>query len=347
MSPRSRFDEALARLAKESVTLFGISDPNLSVFGQAEGRTSRVLHVQIDGGNRAVQVSLKVYTEKSLLSLTEKDGTPSAAQTEFERTLISFEATRHAEHCGAVRPITYFSDLNALVTEHVAGPPLSEVLRRMAWKPQLFWKGLNGQTAFRRAGEWLSLLQGAPCTGSVSVGEVVSGIEHRVRALEEARHLDVSAVGLSSIHRRVAGLATEVERFSQRAVLIHGDYCPENIIVLPERVMVLDHSTAQAGFRHYDLAHLYLHIEFKRGLTRAARRDAQAALLAGFGTDRTVLREPSFCLAMIENLCSRLLQPEPKGTARRFSWLRLQRDRWRCLLALAAERGSLAHHRPS
>jgi Ser/Thr protein kinase RdoA (MazF antagonist) len=122
-------------------------------------------------------------------------------------------------------------------------------------------------------------------------------------------------------------------------VAIHGDFCPENILLDRDSVWVIDFAGGERGAALHDLAYLYCHLDAvaaKPWVAAAGVKELQQALLRGFDPG---LREehPLFRLMLLRHtLCQMVVQRTSRWSAarrlyNRYLWSRGERQ----VLALA------------
>jgi len=231
-------------------------------------------------------------------------------------------------------PILCLPEHQAVVLEEVGGETLHSLVLGRA-------RGMAGPAgwarvarAFRAAGRWLGVVQ--------SVGPRPRGRFD----LESLRDYDEVRLGwlleLGCLSPRLADRVREEsarlrdlvpQGTGRESVFAHGDFCPGNILVDGQAIVVLDFTMAECGSIHQDLAYCFEYLErfldriLDRPLIRRRRiRELQNALLEGY-RERMPFCEPLFRLNQIRHHLNYLVNMHaPVGGLR--GWV-ARFDRWR------------------
>jgi hypothetical protein len=234
-----------------------------------------------------------------------------------------------------VRPIACFPEELAIVTGEAVGPMLSEVLARQAvgWPRPSVVRELS--QLLYRVGAWLKAAQAAlPEDHGLDREAMRAYLDKRFTDLEATGVIRLTKSGRDAITRYRDRLLREAGAEALRAVWIHADFCPENIITRGGDITVLDFMMAKTGTLYHDLAHLFMHLEmmqvkpwFRPAIVAGLQRD----LMAGFEPGLTVNR-PLFALMLLQHVVCHLLtlQSSAEGRAARLYRARLhgRHRRW-------------------
>jgi hypothetical protein len=247
-------------------------------------RLSDVARVELDFGDTLGAVYVKIHKKagRSPEHLRRK------MATDFEAlSLLDGALGRDAAH-RVPAPVAIFPDQLAVVTRAAEGQPLHRLIRASA----PVWKGAAHETrlvdACHRAGRWLGEFQSVTARSARAPFSADHMIQ-RVRA-----DLDV-CVGLG-LSRAEAGRIDAFcsDRFGRfdgdplPVCGVHPDFQPDNILVSPRAVTVLDFSDFHHGAPFGDVARFLASVDFfaRNPLYRSARlRRLMTAFIAGY-TDR-------------------------------------------------------------
>lgn len=187
---------------------------------------------------------------------------------------------------GVVPPVACYPDLLATVTEEVTGPTLLEYLpRRMTW-----WASSSSAAeaadVLHRCGRLLRRLQDVDPPGPrVSVAELSAYVDLRLERLEREGGEGFQAPWRARVREHVERLGAEVGEDDLVARFAHADLALANVLVTPERIVMLDFAMARPALRFLDLARLSLQLDLlavKPHVRRGTVHRLQRALREGF-----------------------------------------------------------------
>lgn len=304
----STFGAVLDRLRDESARLFGASGLTIEPVRQVARPFSAVLEVNLRADGRPVTAFIKILTPRAA-GQEELEATRRNVAREFD-TLVKVHGALE-EHPGlsTARPIACYPELLALVTERVNGEPLDRLLSSLRGVPAT--RTIDSLSSVMRAvGAWLAAFQTTETAGGeISLDRLRTYLDARLRPLAEMAVIDDDL--RTGLLRYFDRQAQQIARAELAAVPVHADFTPENVMVSPEGVTVLDFTMAKPGVRYLDLAHMFMHIETlkARPWFRPAVLDRQAtALLSGF--DPAVRPEqPLFQLMLLQHVVCNVRQP--------------------------------------
>lgn len=211
---------------------------------------------------------------------------------------------------------------------------LADLEGRLAGRPLLVWRWIDGVTADRVMGKAATRRTVARALGaalarlhSVRLDDLEPGLFAQRGDFwkSEAEALRFLAKLAGREGERALELAEEVEALpTERVALIHGDYNPGNVLVGGGGVYVMDLEGAQLGDPEYDVAYACLFIAFSAGVSAArdfaleyyrlsglkpsnlalkmAATAAKLRLLLGSGFVRAIVREKAGLLTPLLEL---------------------------------------------
>lgn len=268
---------------------------------------SRVFELHVQGAGRPLTAFVKILKPR-FDTPEELEATARNVTREFATLARVHEALRHTPHLSTPRPIACYPDLLALVTQGLEGQPLTRILSKLRGTPSTRTVH-DVAEVMRNVAAWLKTFQTMEASGPpISLD--------RMRAYLDARLRPLAKLGVCSPSMREDLLryfdrrAGEVPTRELAAVPVHADFSPENVIIAPECVSVLDFTMAKHGARYLDLAHMLMHVEVlkARPWFRPGAIDHQTtALLSGF--DRTLQADRAlFDLLLLQNVVCFVLQ---------------------------------------
>jgi hypothetical protein len=288
--------------------------------------------VKVETGDSISYAYVKVFK-------LEEDS-PDGLERMRKRVARDYAATERAyrgllAHDGlsAVRPIAFFPEDLAIVTEEATGISLDEVLRRSA-----IWRAKGERLerlkrVFARIGRWVKAFQTIGEPGKqISLDDMRQYLDVRLVKL-----VNVNSASFDESDRRRAlhffdATRGEIKEGDLVEVLIHADLSPGNILVDGERITVLDFAMAKTGPVYHDLTHLFIHIErlkAKPWLRLDVTTALQNTLLQGFAPS-IESGQPLFKLLLLQHTICHLLQlgaPAGKPLVRLQRWHLWNRDR--------------------
>ncbi|HET7220181.1 MAG TPA: phosphotransferase [Vicinamibacterales bacterium] len=311
----AQFRPVLSKLAAHGQRYFGADRVDLEPVRQLDRPFSTLLQIRIAGSATMDEAFVKI--------LKPRADTPEQIASMRQNVLDDFEMTRRvhdglASYPGltAVRPIACFPEDLAIVTEEVHGETLSDLLSSRAAGVRRQRTIAHLGSILRAVGGWLKAAQAALAPDrDVSPERMRAYLDTRLRDLESSGTLRLTAHGRGLIEsyrdRLLAESAPDL-----RAVWIHADFCPENIIVRDGRVTVLDFTMAKGGTVYHDVSHLYLRLDAMKAkpwFTTRVIEHLQRNLLDGFEPGLSPLR-PLFSLMLLQHvLCDLVALRSPAG----------------------------------
>jgi hypothetical protein len=256
--------------------------------------------------------------------------------------------SRH-DDLGVVPPVACYPDLLAIVTESVPGQTLLQYLEaRISWFPGARDIG-EACASMTGVGRWIrEYQQSTPVDATTSVRELRDYIDIRLERLVRYSAARFTTSDRDSVLRYIERVGATLPAGALRLVQAHCDMSLGNILVSPQRVVVLDFAMAQPATWLYDVTKVYFQVglmaakpQFRSGPVRLL----QAALLRGFDSSLDA-GHSLFRLVMLQHRINHLsalyVSPGAGITALYNGALRRQHHRW---LADELQRGELVDGR--
>ncbi len=267
----------------------------------AGGVSSRTMLVERPSGERWVVKqalpALRVHVE--WLSSPAR----SAREAEGARALASILPA------GSVPEVVFEDPANHLFVMTAAGASAQN------WKTLLLAGTVNSHH-FMAAGDLLARIHRESAARSGEFAAAFSGATY-FESLRLEPYYEYTAREVPEAAAFLASLCDQTR--SRRLALVHGDFSPKNLLVTPERMVLLDHEVIHFGDPAFDLGFVFAHF-----LSKAHHMPSQrAALLEGAGAFWRSYRQGA---------------PDPAGAAAHTLG---------CLLARVAGRSQLEYLDPS
>ena len=181
---------------------------------------------------------------------------------EFEMAKMVCEAFKHLPQFGVLRPITYYPEGFAFIAEECQGKPLRSFLP--FWYD--LWKAKSKMNAAAPycylAGQWLRHLHETDSNNHrfpLPIEAISSGIHSRLYKLKSCP-FPLSPVLEGRVKEYVGQMQDALKGEELKRSIIHGDFCPANMLVDNGKLSVIDFSTAGEGSIYNDLTHFLLHL---------------------------------------------------------------------------------------
>jgi Ser/Thr protein kinase RdoA (MazF antagonist) len=245
-------------------------------------RLSDIARAELSFGEAMTTLYIKVH---------KKPGSPAArvlakARLEFDTLRDLHEKFRAESGYSVVRPIAFFPDDVAVVTEAGEGENLHGLIKRHAvrWNRGAAIERLASQC--RAAGAWLHRFQDLtrrPGVGPLPAAAMSLRLEADLRTcvtLGLAREL------ASEIDGFVRGRLQSLERCEFPVVGVHPDFQPDNVLFSTAGITVLDFTSFQYGPPHSDVARFLSSLVFfskSPAYAEARMQVLMRAFLEGYG----------------------------------------------------------------
>ncbi len=182
--------------------------------------------------------------------------------TEFAAGRRLHEALGNAKAFGVVKPVAYYPECLAMVTEEAPGMPLSNAITRdgKLWPSAERLEQLA--THCRRAGQALAAIQRATREASrYDPAELIEYIDVRMHRLLESDRVPFSASDRRQVMNFLESAipAIPVEQLGLSGS--HSDYAPFNVLAAAEKLTVADFTMFKVGSVYNDLTYFYHRLE--------------------------------------------------------------------------------------
>jgi hypothetical protein len=256
------FAPVLAQLRAESAVHFGTGDVRLEPVAYQERPYSHVLRVGVcrrGFDTPDLFVFVKLFKPKLLDGGADKMRRRIVHDFEVSRRIFEALAATDSD-AAAVRPLACYVDHLAIVSEEAPGATLLAHLNAHArWFPSS--ESLRQATlALSRVGRWLRAFQSIdPGTGCVDLDELREYVDVRLQRLVE--HHVLRDAYRARVLRHLDSLARQIRPHELGDVIVHADLAPGNVLVSPNRVVVLDFAMVQRGSTLHDLTRLHVQLD--------------------------------------------------------------------------------------
>lgn len=265
---------------------------------------SDIAQVDLSFGDTTTAVYVKLHHKPN----APVDRVRHKAGLEFETLGFLHERFRSIPGCAVVRPIAYFPDEMAVVTEAAAGDNLHRLMktRAVAWRIDAEQERLA--RACHASGVWLRHFQQLtrkPDSVRLRVDEALRPIRTDLKACVEIGFPKSGAAQLLALCEAELRL---VEGRELPTVGVHPDFQPDNILISDDTVTVLDFTSFQYGGASHDVARFLVTLDgFRRNPLYGRGIPAlMAAFLKGYGIPNDDMR-PLLLTSVVRNL-ARLTQ---------------------------------------
>ena len=274
--------------------------PRIASMTVQRRRLSEIARVDLALGTSMASVYVKVHQHPT----SPPSRVHRKARLEFDTLGHLYEQFHSVPGCAVVRPIAFFPEYVAVVTEAAAGENLHRLLKREV----AAWRGRADQAAAsehcRRAGVWLRHFQEITDQGAqepLPFGPLLESIEADV-ALCVRLGLPAGA-GTQLVDRaRACRAALGARPFA--VVGQHSDFQPDNVLLTPTAITVLDFTSFQHGAPFSDVARFVATLEFlgKSPLyPRRRLRALVAAFLHGYAGEAAAVK-PAMILFLVHHM---------------------------------------------
>lgn len=208
------------------------------------------------------------------------------ASVDFETLSYLYERFQGVPGCAVVRPIAHFPEDMAVVTEEVEGENLHDLIKKNAslWHADSEVEVLRAHC--RACGAWLRHFQEVTTQQRRAALPVSRILERLGTDLEVCVTMGLPRTVSLSLLTFCEEQLRSVEGRDVPVVGEHPDFQPDNILLSPAGVTVLDFTNFRYGSAYNDVARFLASLDFlqKNPLYRRGRiRTLKAAFLQGYG----------------------------------------------------------------
>jgi hypothetical protein len=297
-------DPALQRLAEDGPACLGAAVDRIEPERVIDRAFSRIVRARVVARNGEYVIYCKTFRSPAG-DPTSVERLRFRVEREFRETANAYEAFAGRPGFDPIKPVALYPDLLTVVTREAQGEPFSRLLARTARA----WSRADRSQAARAAeliGSWLRIYQEIAFEPQqLALSDLRAYVDTRLERLERER-----AGGFTSARRRQVlaefdACASRLDDRDLQAVAVHADFCPENILVQPGAISVIDFAMAKRGLRHLDLSHLLIHLDFRRGVMwkQEAIAPVRSALIRGYG-EAGVTESAGFRLAVLVHVAA-------------------------------------------
>jgi hypothetical protein len=275
---------ALTRLIRDYRTYFpeASAPPALTAVSAVSRRLSSIARATLAFPDATLTVYVKAHRKPT----SPIERVRRKARLEFDTLRALHERFADLPGLGVVRPIAFFDEEIVVVTEASAGENLHRVIKRLARG----WPGAAARAQLeehcRATGRWLRHFQtftAEPRRAPLPVDDLLAGVQDDLAACVAMGLRQSAAARLQEFCRQ------RLEPLRGRAFPVvgeHPDFQPDNVVVSPGQVTVLDFTSFRPGSAHNDPARFVAHLAFLAKHPLYARSTLKAlgqAFLAGYG----------------------------------------------------------------
>lgn len=206
--------------------------------------------------------------------------------TEFNAARRLQAALQDERDIAVIKPLAYFPEWLAIMTEEAAGVTLAELINREG----RFWPTAEKVEQLarhcQRAGRALAAIQkNTPESSRFEPAHLLEYIDERLQRLVKSEATPLSAWDRQQIIKFLQQALPAVPATQLRTCGTHGDYAPFNVLATAEKITVADFTMFKAGSVYNDLTYFYHRLEgyLHKPIFRAPTiRRLQQAFLTGY-----------------------------------------------------------------
>jgi aminoglycoside phosphotransferase (APT) family kinase protein len=182
--------------------------------------------------------------------------------TEFAAARRLHEALGNAEEFGVVKPVAYYPEYLATLTEEAPGAPLSNVITRDGKLWPAADKLEQLATHCHRAGQALAAIQQATReTSRYDPAELIEYIDVRMQRLLASHIVPFAAADRRQILQFLESAIPAIPAEQLGMSGCHSDYAPFNLLATADKIMVADFTMFKVGSLYNDLTYFYHRLE--------------------------------------------------------------------------------------
>lgn len=182
--------------------------------------------------------------------------------TEFEAGRGLSTALGHEQEIAIIKPVAYYPELLAMVSEEAPGESLAALINRdgKLWPAADKLEQLAKHC--RRAGKALAAIQQATvAVGRFDPAELLEYIDARLQRLLESRQTPFAAADRRQIIKFLQSALAAIPHEQLGLAGAHSDYAPFNLLATPEKITVADFTMFKRGSVYNDLTYFYHRLE--------------------------------------------------------------------------------------
>ncbi len=282
--PGRKISEVLQELTEGYALYFPDekAPPTISSVQFTGRRLSDVARVELNFNRSIARIYVKAHKHPK----SPPERVRKKARLEFDTLSYLYERFRTVPRCSVVRPIAFFPEEIAVVTEEGEGKNLHHLIKAKAsvWHGGSEIEVLKGYC--RACGKWLRHFQELTFQERREAIPVNNILDQLVANLEVCVQMGLPRIASSGLLRFYEDQLRRIEGREFPVVGEHPDFQPDNILVCPSGVTVLDFTSFQYGSIYNDVARFLVSVDFLSKnpfYSRARIHTLTAAFLQGYG----------------------------------------------------------------
>jgi hypothetical protein len=270
--------------------------------------------LQTDGSSTEIFVKFHKHPQSPEARVRAK------AQREFETLIWLREAFAAVPGCSVVRPVAYFSECKAVVTERADGANLGALLNRPFHSLLGFHRRREAGWCYQ-AGRWLRKFQTLTARSDKERFPSDCFWSEIDELIRRGGALGFPPPLMDQISSRFRSQLTRAGERELEVVGQHPDFQPQNILVGAKGITVLDFTSFKYGNRYHDVASFltFLDSRSKHPAFRKARmEELQQSFLQGYRS--LSLDDPILRLHRVREMlkyCASFLSRLPASASRK------------------------------
>lgn len=207
--------------------------------------------------------------------------------TEFNAARRLQVALQDEAEIAVIKPLAYFPEWLAIITEEAAGVTLADLINREG----RFWPAAEKLEQLAkhccRAGHALAAMQKVTSeTPRFDPVELLGYIDERLQRLVKSQEAPLSVADRQQIIKFLEHTIPAIPMQQLGLCGTHGDYAPFNVLATTEKITVADFTMFKVGSVYNDLTYFYHRLEgylHKPVFRPATIQKLQGAFVAGYG----------------------------------------------------------------
>lgn len=285
LEPQTAFSKVAERLVDDADTYFPLQkSPSIGDIKVIKNPYSNTARIDLNFGvnSKTFYAKLPVIDEHNEAVVHHR------LQKEFEHLKFLRESLRNYPELSVIKPVAYFPDLPALVTEEVSGPTLHDLLVKGT-------RHLGRRSMVRKleycctlVGRWLAIFQRLTKKdpSEFNTNDVVEYCQIRLDRLSKLKKKPVSSTFSARFIQHIGDLAARIPKETNFIAARHNDFAPHNIVLDDHGIYLLDFTMWDDAETFYDLAGFWQRLEsMKADPLHSERilRKLQACFFQGYG----------------------------------------------------------------
>lgn len=279
-------------------------EPRVAGVSNMPRRHCDIVRTALDFHGSTIRIFIKIHRRPKRKPDMPIELVRQNAQLEFDTLSHLYDKFRFTPRCAVVRPIAFFPEEMAVVTEEGAGDNLHRLIKHKAgvWYAKSEVEDL--QAYCRESGVWLRHFQeftAQPRQAAFPLEEIATQVQ---ADLDICVHMGLSRSAASSLVRLCETQLSRLEGQDFPVVGEHPDFQPDNILVSPAGVTVLDFTNFRYGSMYSDVARFLVCLDFllKNPLySKTTIQTLMQAFLQGYGWKQSA-SAPGLLVSLIRHL---------------------------------------------